>query len=315
MWSCSLRFHHPTTESPPVETFMCLFEAQSSVCGPHIIKQPLEDTVRHHKGACVYFSSQVILHCFDLNASCRKDNLHGCTNIWIHPKATSVICTICQPPSHLHTHQVCGELLSPSPPIRKEQSSRNGMALPFTLQQHQKLLYFYCITGWSSSILFCTSSFTTTSATHIKLWVPFWTLNYKPSTQPHALKPPLLPVTECSLLLKFLTFIETVTTDCYKGIICIPNLYTGPFEHVRQQWPLTQMHCASRQSKWMTHLRMAYHCVFTHLVEEVEHNMHHNKKKIYEQTHQLLQQEFFSLSYCKTALTKHSNLNLKFKFK
>lgn len=150
------------------------------------------------------------------------------------------------------------------------------MALPFTLQQHQKLLYFYCITGWSSSILFCTSSFTTTSATHIKLWVPFWTLNYKPSTQPYALKPPLLPVTECSLLLNFLTFIETVTTDCYKGIICIPNLYTAPFEHVRQQWPLTQMHCPSRQSKWMT---------------------------------QLLQQEFFSLSYCKTALTKHSNLN------
>lgn len=123
MWSCSLRFHHPTTGTPPVETFMCLFEAQSSVYGLHIIKQPLEDTVRHHKGACVYFSSQVI----DLNASCRRDNLHGCTNIWILPKATSGICTICQPPSHPHTHQVCGELLSPSPPIRNDKSGHQGM--------------------------------------------------------------------------------------------------------------------------------------------------------------------------------------------
>lgn len=155
----------------------------------------------------------------------------------------------------------------------------NGVTLHFTAASKTTVLLLYYRLKWQHFILhFILLNDTTTSATHIKLWVPFWTLNYKPSTQPHALKPPLLPVTECSLLLKFLTFIETVTTDCYKGIICIPNLYTVPFEHVRQQWPLTQMHCASRQSKWMIHLRMAYHCVITHLVEEVKNNMRHNKK-------------------------------------
>lgn len=144
MWSCSLRFHHPTTGSPPVETFMCLFEAQSSVCGPHIIKQPLEDTVRHHKGACIYFSSQVILHCFDLNASCRKDNLHGCTNIWIHPKATSGICTICQPPSHLHTPSLWRAAVSFATNKKRAVIKEwNGVTLHFTAASKTTVLLLY----------------------------------------------------------------------------------------------------------------------------------------------------------------------------